>query len=275
MPAFNSISTEKLARRIGTPDCPLIIDVRSPEDLQADRRVIPTSQLKPFATLEAWSAGLAGKPVVVACNRGLKLSEGVAALLRLRGVAAEVLEGGFVGWKAAGLPLVPLDLLPSPDDHAGSLWVTRHRPKIDRIACPWLIRRFVDPGARFMFVAPSEVMSVAEIFGATPFDVADTFFSHRDDQCSFDTMVKEFHLSFPALERLATIVRAADTDRAELAPEAKGLLAISLGLSRIYSDDLAQMEAGMLIYDCLYRFVRDASDETHDWISHVPKGKSK
>ena len=146
-----------------------------------------------------------------------------------------------------------------------TVWVTRHRPKIDRIACPWLIRRFVDPRAQFLFVAPSDVMGVAERFGATPFDIEDVFWSHRGERCTFDTMMEEFCLSSEPLNRLATIVRAADTDRQDLAPEAAGLLAASLGLSRMYRDDLAQLEAGMGLYDAYYRWARDATDETHTW----------
>ena len=132
---------------------------------------------------------------------------------------------------------------------AARVWVTRARPKIDRIACPWLIRRFVDPDAVFLFVAPGEVPAVAERFGATPFDIEGdgVFWSHRGELCTFDVMVEEFGLAaLPALTRLARIVRGADTARPDLAPEAAGLLAVSLGLSRMYRDDLAQLEAGML-----------------------------
>jgi len=149
--------------------------------------------------------------------------------------------------------------------------VTRARPKIDRIACPWLIRRFVDPRAVFLFVPPSDVVQVAEQFGGAPFDIEDVFWSHRGDTCTFDTMIEEFALAIPPLLRLATMVRAADTARLELSPEAPGLLAASLGLSRMYADDLEQLEAGMLLYDALYRSCRDAADETHNWPSHKPR----
>jgi hypothetical protein len=153
-----------------------------------------------------------------------------------------------------------------------TVWVTRSRPKVDRIACPWLIRRFIDPSALFLFVAPSEVAGVAERFGATPFDVDGVFWSHRGEMCTFDTMVEEFGLhAFGALGKLAVIVRGADTAHPEIAPQAAGLLAASLGLSRMYSEDLEQLEAGMLIYDAFYRWCRDAVDETHDWVSHKPK----
>jgi hypothetical protein len=146
-----------------------------------------------------------------------------------------------------------------------TLWVTRHRPKIDRIACPWLIHRFVDPRAKFLFVSPSQVHNVAEKFNATAFDVEDCFWTHRGENCTFDTMLEEFEIHTDATQRLATIVRGADTDRLDLAPEAAGLMAASLGLSRMYRDDLEQLHAGMHLYDAFYRWARDASDETHTW----------
>jgi hypothetical protein len=145
------------------------------------------------------------------------------------------------------------------------VWVTRARPKVDRIACPWLIRRFVDPRAVFLFVAPSEVPAVAERFAAAPFDIEGVFWSHRDEACTFDTMIAELDLATEPLLRLAAIVRGADTARLDLAPQAAGLLALSLGLSRLHSDDLEQLEAGMGLYDALYLWCRDAVDEAHNW----------
>ncbi len=136
---------------------------------------------------------------------------------------------------------------------------------MDRIACPWLIRRFVDPSAVFLFVAPAEVAAVAERFAATPFDIEGVFWSHRGEFCTFDVMLDEFALHTPALDRLALIVRGADTARADLAPEAAGLLAASLGLSRMHRDDLVQLDAGLALYDAFYRWARDATDETHNW----------
>jgi hypothetical protein len=187
-----------------------------------------------------------------------------------------MLEGGVSAWAEKGYPLVPFSKLPPREPSNGSVWVTRARPKVDRIACPWLIRRFVDPDAVFLFVAPGDVTKVAEQFQAAPFDVDGVFWSHRGELCTFDTMVEEFRLgSIGALARLAVIVRGADTARPDLAPQAAGLVAASLGLSRMYSDDLEQLEAGMLIYDAFYRWCRDAVDETHDWVSHQPKKRGK
>jgi rhodanese-related sulfurtransferase len=257
MPGPNQITLAQLARLIGTPDAPVMIDVRIPENVDEAPVLIPGSQLYPHDALPTLPAGTRA---VVICKRGKKLSEGAAAMLRTQGVLAEVLEGGTLAWIDAGLPVIPLKLMPQT-----ALWVTRHRPKVDRIACPWLIRRFINRDARFLFVAPIDVPDVAENFGATPFDIEDVFWSHRGDTCTFDTLIAEFGLSTPALDRLATVVRAADTDRHDLAPQAAGLLALSVGLSRMYRDDLAQLEAGMALYDALYIWARDGFTEGHDW----------
>ena len=191
------------------------------------------------------------------------LSQGVAAWLRQVGARAEYLEGGFEAWVQAGGLLIRPDHLPPRSAEGKTVWVARSRPKIDRIACPWLIRRFIDPGAVFLFVAQSEIAGVAERFGATPFDLDGNFWSHRGEACTFDVMLEEFGLASPALSRLATIVRGADTARLDIAPEASGLLAASLGLSRMYRNDLAQLDAAMVLYDALYRWARDAVNETH------------
>jgi hypothetical protein len=145
------------------------------------------------------------------------------------------------------------------------VWVTRARPKVDRIACPWLIRRFVDRDAVLLFVNPTEIAGVAERFNAAPYDVDGVFWSHRGERCSFDTFIAELGLVSPALDRLALIVRGADTARQDLAPEAAGLLAASFGYSRMYKDDLEQLEHAMELYDALYRWARDATDESHNW----------
>ena len=267
MSATNTISSEKLARLIGTPSCPAIIDVR-PEATE----LLPASSRRPAESVREWAGMLIGRKVVIACAHGQERSAGVAAILRSEGIEAEILEGGFAAWREVGLPVIEAAKLPKPDPTGRTVWVTRARPKVDRIACPWLIRRFVDPAAVFLFVAPTEVAGVAERFGATPFDVEGVFWSHRGDMCTFDTMVEELGLaSVDALARLAIIVRGADTAHPEIAPQAAGLLAASLGLSRMFSNDLEQLDAGMLFYDAFYRWCRDAVDETHDWVSHKPR----
>jgi rhodanese-related sulfurtransferase len=273
MPAINSISPEKLLKLVGTPGGPAIIDVQTAEDFAANARLVPGAVRRDFATVAAWGPAFAGQSAVVVCQKGQKLSEGVAAWLRQTGVDAEVLDGGALGWDAAGYPMVPDTALPPRDVQGRTVWVTRARPKVDRIACPWLIRRFVDPAAVFLFVSPAEVSGVAERFGATPFDVEGVRWSHDGDRCTFDVMVEAFGLgTLPALAHLATIVRGADTARPDIVPEAAGLLAMSLGLSRMYADDLAQLDAGMLVYDALYRWCRDARGETHDWTAHKARG---
>jgi rhodanese-related sulfurtransferase len=267
MSATNSISPNKLFRLIGTPGCPIVIDVRPDAD-----ELLPAAIRRSAEDVCDWASALAGEKVIVFCVHGHERGAGVAAILRSEGVDAETLEGGFTAWRDAGLPTIEAAKLPQRDAAGRTVWVTRARPKVDRIACPWLIRRFVDPDAVFLFVAPTEVAGVAERFQATPFDVDGAFWSHRGDKCSFDTMVEELGLGgFEALLRLAVIVRGADTAHPELAPQAAGLLAASLGLSRIYPDDHQQLEAGILIYDAFYRWCRDAVDETHDWVSHKPR----
>jgi rhodanese-related sulfurtransferase len=263
-----------LSRLIGLPDAPVVIDVRIPDDLAADPRLLPCAVLRSHRDVRDWAEAYRGQSVVVVCQRGQKLSEGVAAWLRHAGAQAENLEGGFEAWRAAEAPLVAPAHVPKRDAAGRTLWVTRARPKVDRIACPWLIRRFIDPGAVFLFVAPAEVELVADRFGATPFDVEGVFWSHRGELCAFDVMLAEFGPKTEALLRLATIIRAADTARLDLAPEAAGLLAASLGLSRMHRDDLAQLEAGMGLYDAFFRWCRDATAETHNWpAGHAAAGR--
>jgi rhodanese-related sulfurtransferase len=265
----DAITAAQLARLIGTPDAPVVLDVRVDED-HADPRMLPASFRCDHRTVSSWAADYAGRSVVVVCQRGQKLSQGAAAWLRHAGAAAEYLEGGFEGFAAGGFPLVQPTHVPARDDRGRTVWVTRTRPKIDRIACPWLIRRFIDPAAVFLFVTPSEVAAVAERFGATPFDIEGIFWSHRGPVCTFDVMLEEFGLQSEALSRLAVIVRGADTARLDIAPQAAGLLAASLGFSRMYRDDLVQLDASMGLYDAFYRWARDAVGETHNWPSTAP-----
>jgi len=259
------ITVNQLSRLVGTPAAPHIVDVRIDEDFNDDPRIIPGAFRQPFTRIAELAPDLLSKSVVVYCQKGLKISEGAAAVLRAHDVKAEVLEGGQFGWRDAGELQVNSEKIPERNDQGQSVWVTRLRPKIDRVACPWLIRRFIDPDAQFLFVAASQVEAVAERFGGQAFDMDGVFWSHRGDNCTFDTLLQEFGLNSEALMRLATIVRGADTDKLDLAPECAGLLAASLGLSRMYSDDLQQLDAGMLLYDAMYRWARDATGEKHDW----------
>lgn len=138
-------------------------------------------------------------------------------------------------------------------------WVTRERPKVDRIACPWLIKRFVDPDAEFLYVPGDQVMATAEREGATPFDVPGVELGHHGDECSFDAIVRTYGLADPALAQLALIVRGADTDAKDLTPESRGLEAVATGFHLAYQDDHEQLERELPVYDALYAYCRQQS----------------
>jgi hypothetical protein len=144
-------------------------------------------------------------------------------------------------------------------------WITRERPKIDRIACPWLVRRFVDPQAEFLYVAPDRVLAEAQRLEAIPYDVPGVELTHQGELCSFDAIIRKYGLRDPALDRLADIVRAADTDTLSRSPQAPGLLAISLGLSANIPDDHAMLAVGMTLYDALYTWCKHLEHERHSW----------
>jgi hypothetical protein len=167
-------------------------------------------------------------------------------------VRASFLEGGLEeGWKAAG---GPLDRKPV---NAATRWVTRERPKIDRIACPWLVSRFIDPQAEFLYVPAKTVAQAAKDRDAVTYDIPGAQFGHDGDRCSFDAFIRHYRLTDRALQRLACIVRAADTSRLEAEPQAPGLYAISLGLSRNFADDQEMLKHGMVMYDALYAWCRE------------------
>lgn len=148
-------------------------------------------------------------------------------------------------------------------------WITRERPKIDRIACPWLIKNFVDKEAEFIYVPKEQVLDKAKEWNAVAYDIPGVEYSHYGDECTFDFIVKKHQITDPAVQQIAVIVRAADTHRFDLAPEAAGLWAISAGLSQNYKADLQQLEEGMKIYDALYSWVRFARSEVHTWTSRL------
>lgn len=144
-------------------------------------------------------------------------------------------------------------------------WVTRERPKIDRIACPWLIAKFIDDAPEFLYVQSGDVLLVALQTGATPYDIPGVEFSHVGELCSFDAFLKKYHLDDPALQELAKIVRGADTSRLDLTPQSAGLYAISLGLSHIFQNDHEMLKHGMVLYDALYAWCKSCKSETHNW----------
>ena len=262
------ISPKDLWALIGTSRAPRILNVCRSEIYNAANGVIPTSVWHKPETYRDWIGDVdTSRPLVIACRFGHQLSQMVVADLRERGIPAQMLEGGFVGWSEAGLPMVAKSALDRLAPKSPSLWVTRRRPKIDRVACPWLIRRFIDANARILYVDPAEVMNTAKETGAIPFDIDGVELSHEGDRCSFDTMLKVFGLEGdPHLARVALIVRGADTARYDLAPEAAGLHAISLGLSALAGDDDHGMIAqGFAVYDALLAWSRHAAQERHNW----------
>src|SRR3546814_20089082 len=264
MPVLNTISSDKLVRLVGIPSGPVVIDVRPEDEFATEPLLIPGTLRRAAADIGIWADEFRGRSAVIACRDGGSLSQGVAARLRHEGVSAEALENGVAGWASVGLPMVPETVLPTRDSEGRTVWVTRGRPKVDRIACPWLIRRFVDPSAIFLFVAPSEVQGVAERFGAASFDieVEGIVWSHRDDLCTFDVMVYAFGLGgHETLKRLAPIVRGADTGRPDLVPEAAGLLAATNAQTHMHAADHDQLRAGRLI---MHRFYCRQPTDTHE-----------
>ena len=230
---------------------PAIIDVRRVPAFERDPRMI-RGAIRRLPDLEGWQALLEPwRTIVVYCVHGGEVSRDIAAALAHRGFDARYLAGGIEAWHREGLELVPF----SPP----SRWVTRERPKIDRIACPWLIRRFIDPSAEFFYVPANEVLRFAAANGATPYDVPDVDYSHDGSACSFDAFIRRHDLQDTALDMLATIVRGADTAALDLAPQAPGLLAISLGLSQMFGNDHAMLRYGMLVYDAMYAWCRQAT----------------
>jgi len=246
------------ALRGGQP--PLLIDVRRHEAFQGATDMIEGALWRDPERVVEWAGELPrASQVVVYCLHGGEVSRGVAKALRERGPAASFLQGGIEDWKAAG---GAIDRKPAL---ANTRWVTRERPKIDRIACPWLLARFVDPEAEFLYVPTKKVLDTAKERDAIPYDVPDVHFTHEGERCSFDAFLRHYRLDDPALAQLATIVRGADTARLDLAPQASGLAAISLGLSRKYADDQEMLKHGLVMYDALYAWCKSAQDEVHTW----------
>ena len=266
-----AISAPELLRRLGTAAAPLIVDVRRLEAFQKDESLIAGATWRDPFTVADWEKYLPRhRPVVTYCVHGHEISRNACEALRAKGIAASYLVGGIEVWRQQAAPTVRKHERPAIPSQPGapSVWVTRERPKIDRIACPWLIRRFIDPLAEFEYVPTPQVIAHAAARGGTPYDIPGVQFTHRGERCSFDALIEDFGLKDAALDRLATIVRGADTARLDLAPESAGLLAISLGLSENYGDDLAMLERGLDVYDALYSACRQqvaGSAEQHTW----------
>ena len=266
--ASYSISPQLLWNSIATPRAPLTIDARRRDAYDGSPHLLPGAVWRDAHAVRQWAANLdRDTPIVVACKAGHEMSQSTVAHLRADGFDARVLEGGYEAWAEAGLPLLAKAAIERFAPVRPSVWVTRRRPKIDRIACPWLICRFVDPEARFLFVDPDQVQNVARESGAVPFDIEGIELSHEGPLCTFDTMLKLFGLeNEPSLARLALIVRGADTARPDLAPEAAGLHAMAIGLSALAGDDdHGLLASGSLIYDALFAWLRFAAEERHNW----------
>jgi rhodanese-related sulfurtransferase len=259
------ILANDLYARLGTASAPIVLDVRRSDDFSADDRVIVSAVHCDVDGEREWLADLPpSKPIVVYCADGGEISHAAAATLGKAGISGAYLEGGIAGWQKRGLP-THRQFGARPHK-----WVTRERPKIDRIACPWLIRRFIDPSAEFIYVPTGEVLSVAAKTRATPFDIEGVEFAHEGDRCSFDTLVRIYGIEDAPLAQLATIVRGADTSRHDLAPQCGGLFAISLGLSANFPDDHEMLTHGMVMYDALYTWCRSLQSETHNWPAKIP-----
>lgn len=265
----SSSSPASVAHLVGRPDAPLFVDVRKAADFAASDYFIPgairwdydANQPEPPEIKRATNA-------VAYCVKGLQVGITGAQKLGATNREATFLEGGLRQWMETDAPRVKKRPDLGVTGESVSRWVTRARPKIDRIACPWLIRRFIDPRAEFFYVPTPEVFAFAEANNAVAYDIPGAPIEHAGPLCSFDNFLRAFELTSPALERMATIVRGADTDALSLAPQSAGLLAISLGYSKNIDDDQAMLDAMMPVYDALYRWVLDAvaaTDEKHNW----------
>jgi rhodanese-related sulfurtransferase len=254
-----SVDVVTLAAQSGRGDGPLVIDVRRVPAFETDKVLIAGAIRRQPETVGEWAGALPRREIVVYCVRGHEVSQNACRALLERGHRARILAGGIEDWKAKGLPTVTRR---PPLGQAPSRWITRARPKIDRIACPWLIRRFLDPLAEIHYVPPAGLPDAARRLEAIPFDTEGAEFGHRAERCSFDAFLDEFGLRAPGLDRLAQIVRGADTKQLDLAPEAAGLLAISNGLGLIFADDQAMLAHGLTLYDALYAHCRAGAGET-------------
>jgi rhodanese-related sulfurtransferase len=259
-----TISCSALYAQLALTTAPILLDVRDGDDVRSGGRFIPGSLRPDGNDLGRWANRLPRhRAVAVYCTDGAKASTQAARTLADSGFSTSMLEGGFRAWLAEARATVTARAeLNVP---GGSRWVTRERPKIDRLACPWLIRRFLDPEALFFYVPAHRVRLEATTLGAEPYDITDVRFSHRGERCSFDAFLDEFELRDPVLQSLAGIVRAADTNTLDRSPQAPGLLAISLGLSANVPDDIVLLEQAMFVYDALYAWCKTARHETHAW----------
>jgi rhodanese-related sulfurtransferase len=267
--AHIAVAPQSLASRVGARDAPRFVDVRKAEAFAESEYFLPGSirwdyhagALMPDELRDA-------KRAVAYCVKGAEVGINGAALMSQQNIDARYLQGGLRDWQAAGFVAVKKRPDLGVDGERASRWVTRARPKIDRIACPWLIRRFIDPRAEFFYVPKDEVFEFAKANNAVAYDIPGAPLEHDNEHCSFDAFIKAFELNSPPLGLVAEIVRAADTDTLDRAREAAGLLAISLGFSKMIEDDHAMLSAMLPVYDALYEWaitVENKSVEHHNW----------
>ena len=287
------ISPQALGRLLGRANAPLLLDVRpqarfdaSTQMLASARRCAPDDLPAAIAELTSAPSAIGQMPIVTYCVYGHHVSMNAATQLCAAGLNARALAGGFEGgedgvddpqlivqWRMDA----PLKMVKRADwgvpNQQPSRWVTRARPKIDRIACPWLIRRFIDPRAEFFYVPAEQVFIEAKHLNAVAYDIPGAPVSHEGARCSFEVLIAAFGLEHAALNKLARMVCGADTDKLDMAPESSGLLALSLGLSQLHADDHVMLEAAMPMYDALYAWCRSVSSavwtgtprEAHNW----------
>ena len=263
------ISATQLIPLLGSKRAPLLVDVRRAAAFEADSVVIASAIWRdPFAVGDWLKFMPRHRDIVVYCVHGHEISKNTCSAMRgtgNAGLSVRFLEGGIEAWKDAGGPTIRKGVVPGIPSavNVPSKWITRARPKIDRIACPWMIRRFIDPLAEFIYVPAELVLVSAPQHAAIPYDVSGVQFSHRGDRCSFDALIEDFQIDDPALGALAAIVRGADTGKPELTPQSAGLVAISLGLSALHPDDHQLLDEGMNVYDALYAWIKTAPAEAH------------
>lgn len=260
-----SITPENLIGLIGSLACPVIFDVHRRQVFDQAGDLIPTATWRDQTRPAPPTAQLTGVGIVVYCVHGHQVGQTAAATFRSAGIHSRRLKGGIEAYRAAGGPLLKKGVLPGRVASDPSHRITRERPKIDRIACPWFIRRFTDRDALIHFVESQWVRDAAVELDAIPFGIPDVDLSRAGEICSFDAFLDRFDITERALRQLAVNIRGADTGHPALAPQAEGLRAISLGLLALYGDDLAMMEAGFALYDSLYTWGHFVAAKTHGW----------
>jgi rhodanese-related sulfurtransferase len=266
-----SLNPEELFRRLLRGAAPLTIDVRRWSIFEGAATLLPAARWRPHLGSLTWAQELPpGSEVLVYCVHGHNVSQLAAADLRSRGIKANFLEGGIAAWGKSGYPLVGKSPYAPAEASEPSTWVTRWRPKIDRIACPWFIARFVDPRARILFVEPEYVLPVAQELKAIAFDIDGAPITHDGSRCSFDALLDHFAVADKSLRLMAEIIRGADTADLALTPQSAGLLAVSLGISARFEDDQDALSSGFTIYDALFAWANLAREETHNWPTAKP-----